>query len=260
MNRAADKSKINIKPRSVAATKLDMLISHYESIDDQLRQEIEADREVDAIKFLDQQLQKVLKSLRDFRAEDQQEAYKHLMFFLGDATQRENSVARAIGPDVMADLLRDYMLPTPLPRAGPQFSDIASVIDNSPNRISLIDLEHRYQFTSKRNASIYRCAPRDICGQHVAEVIGGDRFVGRAKGFFERCFQGEIVQYAHVLEEPGSDGVNYMKCQMQPHIDTTGTTVGAIVTMTDITQELLANVNDIDLEPIALIYSGLADD
>jgi hypothetical protein len=228
-----------------------MLISHYNSTDEQLRREIEADREVDGIQFLDHQLQKILKSLKDYRAQDQQEAYKHLMFFLGDPLVRDKSLGRPVDSVVLAELLRDYMLPDSHSIGSPQFCDIESVINDSANRISLVDLEHRYQFTSKSNAANYGCAPRDIRGKHVAEIIGGDRFVGRAKGFFNRCFDGEVVQYAHILEEAGADMPTYMKCRMQPHYDSSGETVGAIVTMTDITQELLLGVDEIELAPIA---------
>ncbi|MEP1206043.1 MAG: PAS domain-containing protein [Rhizobiaceae bacterium] len=256
MNTPANKSNLRIIQRSTKASKLDMLISHYNSIDEQLRQEIEADRDVDAIQFLDLQLQKILGSLKQYRAKESQEAYKHLMFFLGDVTSTDSSLSRPVDSQMMSLLLQDYMLPEPLSQSSPQFCDIESIINNSANRISLIDMEHRYQFTSQSNASNYGCAPRDICGQHVAEVIGGDRFIGRAKGFFERCFGGEIVEYAHVLEETDSDVTRYMKCRMQPHFDTSGARAGAIVTMTDISRELLSGVNEISLEPIVPITAG----
>ncbi len=250
MNRPANKSTGRIAPRNAAATKLDMLISHYHSIDEQLRREIEADREIDAIQFLDQQLQKILRSLKDYRASDQSEAYKHLMFFLGDFKQQEDSMARKVDAVMVSNLMRHYMLPEKTPNERLQYGDVASLMNKSPNRISLIDMDHRYQFTSRSNAANYGCAPGDICGQHVAEVIGGDRFVGRAKNFFHRCFDGEIVQYAHILDGVGPDDTAYMKCQMQPHYDTSGALTGAVVTMTDITEELMLGVDGIDLEPI----------
>ena len=227
-----------------------MLISHYNSIDEQLRQEIEADREVDAIHFLDLQLQKILKSIKEYRAKSQEEAYKHLMFFVGDPNHSDDALSRPADTKMMASLLQEYLLPEPLATSKTQFCDISSVINNSANRISFIDLEHRYQFTSRCNAVHYGCSPDDICGQHVAEVIGTNRFLGRAQTFFERCFSGEVVQYAHILEEANSDHPIYMKCRMQPHYDSSGATLGAIVTMTDITDELLTGVNEMRLEPI----------
>ena len=230
-----------------------MLISHYNSIDDQLRVEIEADREIDAIQFLDHQLQKLLVALKKYRASDRQEAYKHLVFFLGDLDQRGNSLSRKADVAIIAQLLREYMLPESLVQAIPQYCDVSALINNSANRISLIDLEHRYQYTSRSNAANYGCSPSDIGGQHVAEVIGDDRFNGRAKAFFHRCFSGDVVEYAHLLDESGSDTPTYMKCRMQPHFDEAGTLAGAIVTMTDISRELLLGVDGVDFEPIGRV-------
>ncbi|NKB53628.1 MAG: PAS domain-containing protein [Rhizobiaceae bacterium] len=228
-----------------------MLISHYNSINDQLRVDIELDRDIDVIQFLDLQLQKMLTALKEYRAIDREEAHKHLLFFLGDLEQRDNSLTRQADVAIVAQLLHEYMLPDSPVQTIPAYCDVAALINNSSNRISLIDLDHRYQYTSRSNAANYGCSPDEISGQHVSEVIGDDRFKGRAKSFFDRCFGGEVVEYAHVLDESNSDTTTYMKCRMQPHFDVSGSLHGAIVTMSDISRELLLGVDGIDLEPVA---------
>jgi PAS domain S-box-containing protein len=256
LNSSAKTTGRILKPRSVEATKLDVLISHYSSLDEQLRQEIEADREVDAIQFLDHQLQKVLSSLKDYRATDRQEAFKHLMFFLGGGGgsgsdgDPEHLSARPTDPEAMHHLLTDYLLKeqmAPLPAAE---LDLQSIIDNSTNRISLINLNHEYQYTSHSNAAHYGGAQHEIQGKHVAEIIGHQRFNGRAKSFFDKCFGGQLVEYAHTLESD-QDQTSFLKCRMQPHFDATGAVAGAIVTMTDISEELLLGVQGINCVPLS---------
>ena len=42
-----------------------------------------------------------------------------------------------------------------------------------------------------------------------------------------------------------------MKCRMQPHFDSDGAIAGAIVTMTDISEELLLGVQGINCVPLS---------
>ena len=236
--------------RRVEATKLDLLISHYNALDEQLRLEIEADREVDAIQILDQQLQQVLTSLQTYRAPDRQEAFKHLMFFLGSGQNSELMPGRSPDTEVMHHLLTDYLLKeqiAPLPVAEP---DLKSIIDHSANRISLINLDHEYQFTSHSNAAHYGATQDVIQGRHVAQIIGDQRFGRRAKRFFDKCFSGELVEYAHTLSDDTAK-TTFLKCRMQPHFDSSGAIAGAIVTMTDISEELLLGVQGINCVPLS---------
>ncbi|MEM7289571.1 MAG: PAS domain-containing protein [Pseudomonadota bacterium] len=212
--------------------------------------EIEADREVDAIQVLDQQLQQVLSSLQRYRASNRQEAFQHLMFFLGADQPADQLAVRAPDAEVMHALLTDYLLKeqmAPLPVAEP---DLKSIIDNSANRISLINLNHEYQFTSHSNAAHYDATQQEIQDKHVAQIIGQKRFEGRAKRFFDKCFSGELVEYAHTLGDD-SGNTSFLKCRMQPHFDSSGAIAGAIVTMTDISEELLLGVQGINCVPLS---------
>lgn len=237
-------------PRRVHASKLDLLISHYKSLDEQLRLEIEADREVDAIQVLDQQLQQVLSNLQHYRAPDRQEAFKHLMFFLGSGQASDQLPVRPPDTEVMHHLLTDYLLKeqmAPLPVAEP---DLKSIIDNSANRISLINLNHEYQFTSHSNAAHYGATQEEIQSKHVSQIIGSQRFERRARGYFDKCFSGELVEYAHTLGDD-AEQTSFLKCRMQPHFDSSGAVAGAIVTMTDISEELLLGVKGINCVPLS---------
>ena len=250
MNVPAKSSQRVPLQRRVEATKLDLLISHYKALDEQLRLEIEADREIDAIHVLDSQLQQVLTSLKHYRAPDRREAFKHLMFFLGSGQAADPMPVRAPDTDVMHHLLTDYLLKeqlAPLPVAEP---DLKSIIDNSANRISLINLDHQYQFTSHSNAANYSATQDDIQGKHVAQIIGSQRFDRRASRFFDKCFSGELVEYAHTLGDDTGEPT-FMKCRMQPHFDSDGAIAGAIVTMTDISEELLLGVQGINCVPLS---------
>ena len=237
-------------PRRIEASKLDLLISHYKALDEQLRLEIEADREVDAIQVLDQQLQHVLNGLQQYRATDRQEAFKHLMFFLGSSQGADRMPVRSPDIEVMHNLLTDYLLKeqiAPLPVAE---QDLKSIIDNSANRISLINLNHEYQFTSPSNAAHYGCTQDEMQGKHVAQIIGVQRFERRAKKYFDKCFSRELVEYAHTLGDD-ADGTSFLKCRMQPHFDSSGAIAGAIVTMTDISEEMLLGVQGVQCVPLS---------
>ena len=152
--------------------------------------------------------------------------------------------------EVMHNLLTDYLLKeqmAPLPVAEP---DLKGIIDNSANRISLINLNHEYQFTSHSNAAHYGATQAEIQGKHVAQIIGQKRFEGRAKRFFDKCFDGELVEYAHTLGDVANN-TSFLKCRMQPHFDNSGAIAGAIVTMTDISEELLLGVQGINCVPLS---------
>ena len=81
-------------------------------------------------------------------------------------------------------------------------------------------------------------------------MIGTNRFLGRARSFFQRCFDGEVVEYSHALDDPTQTS-SFLRCTMQPHFDSAGAVQGAIVTMTDISRELLKGVEGTVLVPVS---------
>lgn len=122
-------------------------------------------------------------------------------------------------------------------RAGSVFGgSIADYVSFAPGRVSLIDTGYRYLATSQTNAEFYQLNQVGVMGKHVADLIGEFRFETRAKHRLDTCFGGEAQSYHHAL--PSADSARIFRCDMQPVNSFDGTILGALVYMTDVTEQV----------------------
>jgi PAS domain S-box-containing protein len=70
------------------------------------------------------------------------------------------------------------------------------VFESSPDRISIVGRDYRYQRVNPAYERIYGMPMEAFIGKHVADFLGADGFERTAKAYYERCFAGEEVNYA----------------------------------------------------------------
>ena len=112
------------------------------------------------------------------------------------------------------------------------------IVRQTTDRISVIGTDFRYKFTNASNAAFYGMEPEEFRGLHVTELIGAERFDGRARTYFLRCFAGTSVEYEHDLVDPSGE-TRFLRVRMDPYRDADGTISAAIVVMRDITEASL---------------------
>lgn len=108
------------------------------------------------------------------------------------------------------------------------------IVRQTTDRISVIGTDFRYKFTNAANAAFYGMQPVEFEGLHVSELIGSERFDGRARNHFLSCFSGQSVEYEHDLVSTSGE-VRFLRVRMDPYRDADGTISAAIVVMRDIT-------------------------
>ena len=69
----------------------------------------------------------------------------------------------------------------------------------------------------------------------TADLIGDTRFETRARARFDLCFEGTEQSYHHALH--GEHGACILRCDMKPVTGSDGALIGALVYMTDVTEQ-----------------------
>lgn len=108
------------------------------------------------------------------------------------------------------------------------------IVRQTTDRISVIGTDFRYKFTNAANAAYYGRQPEDFIGLHVSELIGSERFGGRARGQFEACFGGQSIEYEHELVDAQGEN-RFLRVRMDPYREADGELTGAIVVLRDVT-------------------------
>jgi diguanylate cyclase (GGDEF)-like protein/PAS domain S-box-containing protein len=108
------------------------------------------------------------------------------------------------------------------------------IVRQIADRIALVGRDFIYRFANAANAAFYGMTPNEMIGVHVRDLIGAERFEGRARARFERCFAGESVEYEYALSQ--TSGVDtYVRIRMDPYRDRTGQVTGALLVLRDVT-------------------------
>lgn len=112
------------------------------------------------------------------------------------------------------------------------------IVRQTTDRISVVGTDFRYKFTNAANAAYYGRQPEEFIGLHVSDLIGGERFGGRAKAHFEACFAGRSVEYEHELVDAEGE-TRFVRVRMDPYRGADGTVNAAIVVLRDVTSASL---------------------
>lgn len=102
-----------------------------------------------------------------------------------------------------------------------------AILDSMPDRIAVITPDYRYLYTNPANAKHLASRPMELIGRHIVEFIGLQRFEERVKAYLDRCFAGEIVDYAFAKSVEGRTVV--VRCRMTPCHSSGGKLIGAIL-------------------------------
>ena len=76
------------------------------------------------------------------------------------------------------------------------------VVEGSRDMIAVVDRNYRYCLANESYLKYRGIGKEEFIGKSCAEVLGSDLFEQPIKGYLDRCFLGEIIQYEMKLTYP----------------------------------------------------------
>ncbi|WP_172328778.1 PAS domain-containing protein [Mangrovicoccus sp. HB161399] len=122
---------------------------------------------------------------------------------------------------------------------------VADYVAFAEGRLSLIGTDYCLIATSEETARHFGRQQISLMGMPLAEVIGRHRFETRARARLDACFAGKLQTYHVALPDHGRATI--MRCDMRPVNSGEGGILGALVYMTDVTQQVKRLRPDQDL-------------
>lgn len=115
-------------------------------------------------------------------------------------------------------------------------SRLRLITENVPAMIAQVDRNCRYTFVNRRHAEMFGCAPADIIGRHMAEILGEDAFA-QIRRHFESVLSGNTLTYRREASLP--DGSQrHLEVSVVPDRRQNGEICGCYALVTDITERL----------------------
>ncbi len=111
----------------------------------------------------------------------------------------------------------------------------ASVIEQSADRISVIDLNYQIIMTNAANIDFHQRSKEAIVGRPLAELVGEDTFHRFSKGALDRCFKGEEVRFRRPHKDQHGHDVT-IEVLLEPFRELDGRISGAIARLRDVTE------------------------
>ena len=108
-------------------------------------------------------------------------------------------------------------------------------ISPSPDHISIVDRGYKYLVVSEAYLKAHGRKKDEIVGHSVPELFGEEVFRGFVKGYLDRCFAGEVVNYRAWFDFKVT-GRMFMNVTYYPYLDSSGAINGAVVISRDITE------------------------
>ncbi|MFZ2103583.1 MAG: PAS domain-containing protein [Oricola sp.] len=238
--------------------RLPSLIEEYKKCEEALREAIRTER-IASVRECDIRMNWIRRVIREFDAKTARDRLLQTEFFLTPISQAAdihptNSlfddlrtiIRRYVGAGAGPGKPRQTVRAPVVPRV-----DIAAIvtrsrlqaeaieaIERTDLRVSVIDRDMRYTYTSPANARFHDRPSDEIVGRHVSELIGTERFEKRAKAYFEKCFDGEDQCYYFYLESE-RDGIHLLECRMLSAHDNDDVPNSAIVLLRDLTNAII---------------------
>jgi PAS domain S-box-containing protein len=113
------------------------------------------------------------------------------------------------------------------------------VFERSPDRISIVGRDHRYQRVNPAFERRYGMPAETFVGRHVAEFLGWEGFEKTAEAYYARCFAGEEVSYAEWFNI--AFGRRYLAVTYSPLRSTSERVEAVLVISRDLTELVLAS-------------------
>ena len=117
---------------------------------------------------------------------------------------------------------------------------ITQVFHSSPDGISIVGRDYRYQRVNPIYERNWDMAAERIVGKHVADLLGVTVFEKTVKPYLDRCFEGEEVSFADWFTN--SAGRSYLAVTYSPLRPRSERVDAALVISRDLTDHLLASV------------------
>jgi PAS domain S-box-containing protein len=124
-----------------------------------------------------------------------------------------------------------------------------NIVNTSSDVMAFIGTDYVYRSINNRYAQALNRPREKIIGMTVAELLGADYFNNVIKSNLDACLSGQHVTTSSWFDLPGL-GRRYMTVDYKPHLDKSGRSSGAVVTLHDITQYKLAEDNLLRYERI----------
>ncbi|MCF8229313.1 MAG: PAS domain S-box protein [Bacteroidales bacterium] len=113
------------------------------------------------------------------------------------------------------------------------------ILDIISEPISLVDKNYAYVFVNKAYCDFFGKTYDEIIGRKVEVLVGEQNFKEKVKPHFERCLQGEKVQYINVIPYGVNEDDRFLLVNYYPHRNESGEVDGVISTVKDITREVI---------------------
>ncbi len=110
-----------------------------------------------------------------------------------------------------------------------------AVIEQSADRVSVIDRNYRFRMTNKANSDFHGSSVREMIGRHLVDFVGEGYFRRFSKPALDRCFRGEDIRF----RRPNRDqhgAVVTIEISLEPFRETDGKITGAIARLRDVSE------------------------
>lgn len=114
---------------------------------------------------------------------------------------------------------------------------IADYVTYAQERVTFVDTSFTIVALSAEAARAYGCTQIEMMGAPLADLIGESRFRAKAEPRLKACFQGGQQSY-HVAQSVDQEAV-IMRCDMKPVHSGEDGLLGALVYMTDVTEQAM---------------------
>ncbi|MBE3636628.1 PAS domain-containing protein [Mangrovicoccus algicola] len=179
---------------------------------------------------------------------DQQEAMQKLACIVNliqrDARLQGFDAEIAALLDVAYETCSAIALPSrsaPVPRRSPDRrpshfgGSVADYVAFAEGRLTLVDTGYQIVATSEETAQHFGSQQIALMGRPLHEVIGAHRFETRTKPRLDACFAGQPQSYHIAMPDGGTARI--LRCDMRPVNSGEGTILGALIYMTDVTEQ-----------------------
>jgi PAS domain S-box-containing protein len=109
-----------------------------------------------------------------------------------------------------------------------------NIVSSTTDGISFLDMDYRYVIVNEAYEQFSGVRRDQFIGLTVSEYLGKDVFENYIKPYFDRCLQGETINYQEWFEYP-TIGRRFVDVTYYPFRDSSGCISGAIANTRDIT-------------------------
>ncbi len=116
-----------------------------------------------------------------------------------------------------------------------QVGMLEHIVKNTPNPLSFISPDYRYQAVNAAYAELFGFSEDEIPGRLVAEILGEDVFANEIRPRIDECLSGREVSYEIEINFAAS-GPRWMAVTYSPYRDDLGGVAGVVTFSHDITE------------------------